>query len=184
MNFTPEHWARLTTFSPVAALLVGVLLLFLGRKLFWLFVAAIGFIVGAEIAAAAFPHQPGWELIGGLILGVVGALFAILVQKIAIGVGGFLAGGYFLMAALRAYETQSPQTQWISFLIGGIIGAVLMIFVFDWALIVFSSISGAHLITHAFFLNSSLAAVAFAVLFLIGVLVQARRLASPRRIEA
>jgi hypothetical protein len=184
MNFSPAHWDRFTSFSPVAALLVGVLLLFLGRKLFWLFVAAIGFIVGAEIAAAAFPHQPGWELVGGLILGVVGALFAILVQKIAIGIGGFLAGGYFLMAVLRAYETHSPQYQWISFLIGGIIGAVLMIFVFDWALIVFSSISGAHLITHAFFPASSMAAVAFVVLFLIGVIAQARMLAPPRQIEA
>ena len=65
-------------------------LLFLGRKLFWLFVAAVGFVVGMEAATTLYPHQPDWSLIVGLILGLIGAVAAIFVQKAAIGIAGFL----------------------------------------------------------------------------------------------
>ena len=140
----PLHLHSLTPIAP--RLSSGILLLFLGRKLFWLFVAAIGFVVGAEAATTMFPQHSEWVLIFGLVLGLVGALVALLVQKVAIGVGGFLAGGYFLMIMLRTWALQPPEYTWVAFLVGGCIGALLMFFVFDWALILFSSISGAHLI--------------------------------------
>ena len=163
------------------AILVGVVLLFLGRKLFWLFVGAVGFVVGLEVATALFPHQPDWSLIVGLILGLIGAVIAIFVQKIAIGIAGFLSGGYFLMTALRTWEVQAPETSWISFLIGGVIGALLMYVVFNWALIILSSISGAHLIVHPFALSHSMASLAFLTLAIIGILAQGKILGSSRR---
>ena len=42
---------------PGIGLLVGAAILLLGRKLFWLFVAAIGFALGAEVAPQIV-HQP------------------------------------------------------------------------------------------------------------------------------
>ncbi len=39
----------------IVGVLIGVVILFLGRKLFWLCVAAVGFTVGVEIAPAAHP---------------------------------------------------------------------------------------------------------------------------------
>src|SRR5580692_6917393 len=90
INLYDEPSLHLHSLTPIAAIVVGILLLFLGRKLFWLFVAAIGFVVGAEVAATMFPHQSEWVLIFGVVLGLIGALVAILVQKVAIGVGGFL----------------------------------------------------------------------------------------------
>ena len=182
MGPSADHWKNLTLLSPVSAILVGALLLFLGRKLFWLFVGAIGFVVGAEAAAALFPHQPDLAMIGGLVLGLIGAVIAIFVQKIAVSVGGFLAGGYFLMAVMRTSDWQVLGYSWVSFLVGGLIGAMLMIFVFDWALIVFSSISGAHLITHSLVLTPEMAAIVFAVLLVVGIGAQARIFA-PRASE-
>jgi hypothetical protein len=158
--------------------LVGLLLLFLGRKLFWLFVGATGFVVGMEIAVTLVPHQNDWAVIAGLILGLVGAIAAIFVQKIAIGIAGFLAGGYFLMTGLRGWEIHSPDASWISFLIGGAIGALLMYAVFNWALIILSSISGAHLIVYPFALKHEVAAIAFFVLAMIGILAQGKILGS------
>jgi hypothetical protein len=155
-------------------------LLFFGRKLFWLFVGAVGFLVGVEVAAVLFPHQPDWSLIAGLILGLIGAIAAVLVQKIAIGIAGFLAGGYFLMSLLRAWTALSPDMSWISFLIGGVVGALLMYAIFDWTLIFLSSISGAHLIVHPFVLSHAAASVAVLVLAIIGILAQARMFTSPR----
>src|SRR5690348_12988135 len=95
----PAFWLSLATPMPVRvdhlsqqlanlpflpSIVVGLLLLFLGRKLFWLFVGAVGFLVGVEVAATLFPHQPDWSLIVGLILGLIGAVIAIFVQKISI----------------------------------------------------------------------------------------------------
>lgn len=172
--------AEVSSLPPIAAVLVGLLLLFLGRKLFWLFVGATGFVVGMEIAATLFPHQNDWAVIAGLILGLVGAVAAIFVQKIAIGIAGFLAGGYFLMTALRSWEIQSPDASWISFLIGGAIGALLMYVVFNWALIILSSISGAHLVIHPFALKHEIAALVFFVLAMIGILAQGKILGSSK----
>ena len=176
MNPGIDPLRQLNSLSPVAAILVGVLLLFLGRKLFWLFVAAVGFIVGSELAAVAFPHEPGWTLLAGVVLGLIGAVLALFLQKIAVGAAGFLAGGYFLMALSRAWELHAPGNSWISFLVGGFVGAILMALVFDWALIIFSSISGAHLITHALGLAPGPASVVFVVLLVIGIVTQFNRL--------
>src|SRR5579871_5567358 len=80
---------------PAVGLLVGVAILLLGRKLFWLFVGAIGFALGAELAPQII-HQPAptVTLIIAFFLGFLGALFAILIQKLAVGVAGFVAGGW------------------------------------------------------------------------------------------
>ena len=67
---------------PLLFLLVGALLLLLGRRLFWLFIAAAGFITGIELTRLLFPHQP--ELLGvaiAVLLGLLGAVLAIFVQK-------------------------------------------------------------------------------------------------------
>jgi len=175
---------ELTSLPPAGAILVGVLLLFLGRKLFWLFVGAVGFVAGVEIAATVFPHQHDWALIVGLILGLIGAVIAIFVQKIALGIAGFLAGGYFVMTALHSWEMQAPPAApWISFLIGGLIGALLMYVVFNWALIILSSISGAHLILQPFSLAHTTASAALLVLALVGIMVQGKMVQSRRAPE-
>ncbi|MEP6672432.1 MAG: DUF4203 domain-containing protein [Chthoniobacter sp.] len=176
---------ELTSLPPVGAILVGVLLLFLGRKLFWLFVGAVGFVAGLELATALLPHQPEWSLIIGLVFGLIGAVIAIFVQKIALGIAGFLVGGYFVMTALRGWEAQAPpEMSWISFLIGGLIGALLMYAVFNWALIILSSISGAHLIVQTLSLTQTVALAAFAVLAIIGIMVQGKMVAAPRAHDA
>ena len=162
--------------TPIAAIFVGATLLAFGRRLFWLFVAAMGFIVGTQIAQAIFPHHSGWIVLSAVFLGIGGAIIAIVLQKMAIGIAGFLAGGYFFMTLLNAWALQAPERAWISVLVGGIIGAMLMVLLFDWALIISSSISGAYLIIHAFHINQAMASALFLVLLAGGVLVQAKLL--------
>lgn len=132
--------------TSILLVLVGIVLLTFGRKLFWLFVAAIGFIVGSEVSAVLLVHQPQWILLSALILGLIGAFVAIFVQKMAIRVAGFLAGGYFAMTLCHNLGVAGPERDWIAFLVGGVIGALLMIFIFNAALIAFSSACGAYLI--------------------------------------
>jgi hypothetical protein len=138
---------------PLMFLVVGLLLLLLGRRLFWLFVGAAGFVIGVEAAPYILPHQGElFTLIVALVLGLVGALLAIFVQKLAVAIGGFVGGGYLaavLCAPLMGGVGMTYPGSWLCFLIGGILGAILMMVFFNWALIILSSLQGAHLIVRA-----------------------------------
>jgi hypothetical protein len=162
---------------PIVGALIGAVILFFGRKLFWLCVAAVGFAAGVEIA----PHlaqepSPLLALTIALILGLIGALLALFLQKIAIAVLGFLAGGKLAGAVAAAFFVQYAEHSTIIFVIGGIIGAVLLLVLFDWALIVVSSLVGAHLIQSSIVLPPSGSTIVFIGLTVLGVLVQATSL--------
>ena len=161
---------------PAVGALIGIVILFFGRKLFWLCVAAVGFLAGIELA----PHlvtepSPVVELAVALVLGVLGALLAFLLQKIAVAVVGFLAGGKLASAIAAAFFVHYSQYSAIIFVVGGLIGAMLLMFLFDWALIVVSSFIGANLIAlqGAIELPSTGLTIVFWVLAISGILVQA-----------
>ena len=173
---------------PLAFLLAGLLLLLLGRRLFWLFVAAGGILAGVEAAPRILPH--GTELMTLLfvvVLGIAGALLAIFLQKVAVAIAGFAAGGYFAVVLcapmLGGVGIRYPGT-WLCLVIGGILGAILMIVFFNWALIILSSLEGAHLIIRALPVHRHHFPFLFLILAVIGIAIQAatyrRRFASAR----
>src|SRR5882762_297547 len=89
---------------PIVGALIGIVILLFGRKLFWLCVAAVGFLAGIELA----PHlitepSPLLQLTVAQVLGLLGALLAFLLQKIAIAVVGFLAGAKLAGAIAAAF---------------------------------------------------------------------------------
>jgi hypothetical protein len=168
---------------PILSALIGAVILFFGRKLFWLCVAAVGFAAGAELAPH-FVHQPTslTALTFALVLGFIGALIALFLQKMAIAIAGFLAGGKLATAIVAAFLVNLTPYYWITFVIGGIIGAVLLLALFDWALIFFSAIVGAYLIQSAVTLPSTGSAILFIALAAVGFFVQAaaiRKTSSP-----
>ncbi len=70
--------------------MVGVAMLTLGQKLFWLFVGGIGFVYGIHIAAQFFHGQSDWIVIViALLAGLLGALIAIFLQNVAVWLAGF-----------------------------------------------------------------------------------------------
>ena len=162
---------------PIFSVLIGVVVLFFGRKLFWLCVAAIGLAAGVELAPRLV-QEPSvlLSLTIALLLGIIGALLALFLQKIAIAVLGFLAGGKLAGAIAAAFFVHYAQHSTIIFVIGGIIGAILLLVLFDWALIVVSAFIGAHLIQSAITLPQSGLTIVFIGLAVIGILVQAASL--------
>jgi len=160
--------------------------LLLGRRLFWLFVAAAGFVIGMAAARYILPHQSElFFLLVGTLLGLAGAVLAIFVQKLAVALGGFVAGGYLaavLCDPLPGGAGIEYSGSWLCFLIGGILGAVLMIVFFNWALILLSSLQGAHLILQALPAPRHHFPILFVILAIIGIAVQAstyRRRSAP-----
>src|SRR5262249_25639107 len=158
----------------IVGVLIGIVILFFGRKLFWLCVAAVGFAVGVEIAPQLV-HEPSslLALVVALFFGVLGALLALFLQKIAIAVLGFLAGGKLASAIAAAFFVHYAQYSTIIFIVGGVIGAILLLVLFDWALIVVSSFIGAYLIQSAIVLPPTGSTLVFIGLAIVGIFVQA-----------
>jgi hypothetical protein len=159
---------------PILSVLIGAIVLFFGRRLFWLCVAAVGFVAGMELA----PHlmhepTPMLQLSVAIVFGFIGALLALFLQKFAIAIAGFLAGGKLAMALVGAFIAEGARYPGITFIVGGIIGAILLLALFDWALIVMSALVGAHLISHTIVLPPTGATLLFVGLAAIGIIVQA-----------
>jgi len=133
--------------TSLGGVLVGVILLFFGRRLYWLFVAGIGFLTGLALAPDLLPGQPEWViLLAALVAAIVGAIIAFVAQKITIGLIGFVAGGGIGLLLLRKLGLVGEGSAWVVYLIAGVVGLVLMLVLFDWALILLSSLAGANLI--------------------------------------
>jgi len=159
-------------FLPVPA---GIVLLLFGRKMFWLLVAGVGFLAGYTLA----PFFPGeisstGMVIVGLVCGVVGALLALFAQKVALVVGGFLAGGYATMTILSGTNIAGSLPEWVPFLAGGLVGAILLRIVFEWALIVLTSMIGAILIVQPLDPGATILTISILILTGVGIVLQAR----------
>src|SRR5437588_2641711 len=159
---------------PILSILIGAVILFFGRKLFWLCVAAVGFAAGVELAPHLI-HEPSavLQLSVAIVFGFIGALLALFLQKVAIAVAGFLAGGKLAMALVTAFFVHGSNYPGVTFIIGGIIGAILLLSLFDWALIVMSAVVGAYLIGHTIVLPHTVATILFIGLAVLGIVVQA-----------
>ncbi len=161
--------------------LLGAALLVLGRKLFWLFVAAGGFVAGVLFATRII-HAPEWlTLIIGIVTGILFAVLAIFLRVIAIGLAGFFLGGSILTTFATALGINTGGLDWAVYVIGGVIGIILVALLFDWALITLSSFAGASLIVQALNLSGTISNLIFVVLFIIGVVIQGTILRNDRR---
>ena len=108
-----------------------------------------------------------------VIAGVLGAVLAVFVQKMAIGLAGFLAGAFLASGLATMFHVTVSLWGWVAFLLGGVLGAVLLGAAFDWALIGLSSLAGAMLIANAAKLPPTVHLLVLAGLCVVGVIVQA-----------
>ncbi|MBV9462714.1 MAG: DUF4203 domain-containing protein [Verrucomicrobiae bacterium] len=163
-------------------LLLGTLALFFGRRLFWLFVAAVGFIVGVKYAPQILVGQPEWViLLAALGLGLIGAFLAVLLERLAFAIAGFFAAGHLAVLLVHRLGQSPGDAAWIFFLIGGVIGAALMAIFVDWAIIAISAVFGAGVIVHELPLHGNAEPILFIALAIVGILAQAGMLHAHRR---
>ena len=156
----------------IVNVVLGGALLIAGRKLFWLFVGALGFLTGVQLATQFWQGPEGAAIIVGLVVGIIFAMLAIFLQTIAIGVAGFFAGAYTLSALVRMVGLDTGGLTWIIFIAGGIIGILLVSFLFDWAIVTLASLAGASLVVGAFPFQRGTAGLIFTILFIIGIAIQ------------
>ena len=161
---------------------VGIGLLLAGRKIFWLFVGGIGFLIGIELARRiAFPSD--WMIIiAALGLGLIFALLAVFLESVAIGIAGFLGGGLAAIRIAALFGMEAPVAQPVLFVVGGILGALLIVVLLNWALITISSIAGASMVASSLPMAGAQRPIVLLLLIVLGVVVQSvamRREGSP-----
>lgn len=150
--------------------IIGILLLTLGRKLFWLFVGCLGFIAGLQMAEQYFGTQPLWLAWAvALVFGLIGALLALFFQNVAIIIGGFIAGST-IAAYLALFFGFDPHP--LINIVGGILGTIVLYTLFDYALIGLSSLVGATLIIEEIVWSPQSEMILYVVLITTGILFQ------------
>jgi len=165
----------------IVEILVGFGMLLFGRKLFWVFVAGVGFITAATWASRVFARESDLIiLLIALVAGFIGALIAMFIRWLAIGLAGFLGGGYLVFSLLPLFGIDPGGASWIFYVVGGVIGAILFAAFFDWTLIILSSLSGAVILTQSFAIPRPIGIFSIVILVMVGIAVQARALATER----
>ena len=154
-------------------IILGIILLLFGRKLFWLFVAVAGFIVGIEFAAMFLADKPQWVLLlVGFATGSLGAIVAIFAQRLAFALAGFYAGTFLTLLLVQPFI--SSEVILIFLVAGGLIGAGLSFWILDPALIILSCLIGAGAIVKALGTGQMSSAVIFVLLVSVGIFTQTK----------
>ncbi len=165
----------------IAGIVFGALELFFGRRLFWLFVAIAGFLVGYFLAPAIFGSMgTTLRVIVGIGIGIAFALLAVFFTRLMVAVAGFFALGSGAVLLVRDVGLAAPQGSayyWIAYAVGGVVGFVLLWVFFDWALVVLTGLAGAGAIVQGLRELTSLSPtwqiVIFAALAALGITFQA-----------
>lgn len=160
-------------------LLLGLGLVVAGRNIFWLVIATMGFLFGLEVAQLLLPDQSIWlTLVIGVILGLGGAVLAIIFERLAFILAGFFAG--FLLVIICAANTGMGQMPAVLPYLAGGLGALLAGLLTDWAIIVLSAAVGAAVLVSVLGFQPVISSVIFLVLTVIGVAVQRQLLVRQR----
>lgn len=158
----------------ILTLIVAAILLFFGRELYWLLVGAVGFLLGMQYGSLWFAGQPEYIiLLAAVGIGLLGALLAIALQRVALALAGFFGGGYFALQLAQNLGAGSDFAGMFAFVLGGIIMAVLVLMFLDPALIALSALTGAAVIAQALPVETVWRGVAFIVLLILGIAAQA-----------
>ena len=153
---------------------IGLLMVTMGRQLYWLFVGGIGFIFGIFLATEFYSGQSVMLFIA-LLAGIAGGLFAISLQNFAIAASGLLTGGYLVYTLLLTIGFKTDLVFSALVVLGGLIGLLLVILSIDWALIILSSLAGATLIVQSIGYGQTVSAILFFSLSVLGFIIQTLR---------
>ena len=156
----------------ILSAMIGFVVLVIGRQLFWLTVAGLGFLIGMTYATQYFQYSSEIILLISLGAGLLGAILAYTLQRAAAGLVGFLAGWYLSIILMGMLRWNPAEYSIIISIIAGAIGIVLISFLFDWSLIFITSLAGATIVTQSLHFSSNINTILFVILFLLGFIIQ------------
>ena len=154
-------------------LIAGIVLLTLGRKVYWFLVGVVGFAVGFILSEQYLAiESKSIVLLLALLVGVLSASLVVFFKKVALAVVGFLAGAYLLFMLAQEMGWDDSVWMWALITIGGVVSAVAMRFLFEVALIVLTSLLGAALVSTSVSIPDLQPGIIFMVLAVVGIVFQ------------
>ena len=136
----------LTPLLQAAGLIVlGLLSLLLGKRLFWLFAFIVGFALGWWLTGLLLPEGLV-RLLAGVVVGVILGVLARFLGKWAIRIVAAIAGFAILPMLMGSLGMLGGIPELVWAVIGAVLGFGFAMFLADWTLIFLSSILGAGLI--------------------------------------
>lgn len=162
---------------PFLNVFLGILLLFAGQRLFWLYISLLGFIFGFNVAEYYLQdYSTVLIYLAAIISGLVGVFIAVFLQRVAVVLAGVLTGIILGLEFYNSLMQESEIIMWAMFAIGGTAGGVVFGLFFNWALILFSAILGSTLIVQLLDVDIIIKNILFLVLLITGAFVQAKLL--------
>ena len=153
--------------------MIGVSMLIMGRQIFWVFIAGLGFGLSVIYGQRFYIGQPDWMiLLIGVIIAMLGALLAYALERFAAGFAGFATGWYLTNLAFDYFGITLGKFDALAPIIVGILCALLIAAYYDGGIILLSSLAGAALIVNG--INFSMRVeVALLISFaLLGIAIQ------------
>ncbi len=174
--------------GPWLSFAVGGLLIVAGRRLVWLAVAAAGFVLGAWASTVIAPQVEEAQWIVALVMGVAGAILAVILQRLAIAVAG---AGLGALIALRWADSLAQVlgidnqhlAVFVAMAIGGVIGLLLASKVFALAATLVTAAIGGVLVATQLPLHPAPQLAVAAALLLVGLVLQLGSRKKPHREE-
>ena len=150
--------------------IAGLVILFLGRELSFLFSAAMAVFIGVRITPLLPASWPAWGDLAFLAaLAILAAVFTIIDKRAGYYVCGFLVGGFIFN------EIYAPGTLIIPilpFFVGSVLGSVIIGLLGEWGMIVVASLIGTYLIYGVLPIFGIARTLAAAGIFIVGALAQ------------
>ena len=159
-------------------LFLGLMVLFYGRRSFWLLASVVGFVLGLWLASGFSANLPAWaQPLLALALGMAGAALGFFAPRpVAAIIGGLVLA--LLGVALAHSYGAALWLQWLIAIALGFVGFYLFWRLLDWALIVGTSLFGALLaalsLTSLFGFARGLGVLPFLLFLVAGIVYQAR----------
>ena len=149
---------------------IGVIVLFFGRELNFLFAGGMATLVGFRLAPKLPDSLPSWAEYALIIsLAILAAVLVLINERAGYFVSGFFAGGYLMMEYFEPGVLTFPI---VPFIVGALLGAIIIGVFTEWALIAISSVIGAIYSTTLFKLSPTAETLIAGGLFVIGSLTQ------------
>ncbi len=157
----------------VLTIVIGFLVLIMGRQIFWVFIAGLGFALGMIYGEQFYAGQPDWMLfLISSIIAILGAVLAYTLQRLAGAIAGFASGWYLTTLLMGYFRVDIGQFGEIVPIIVGIIFALLIMAFFDWSVIVISSLAGSAIIVSNMRLPGNTELALLITFAIVGMIIQ------------
>jgi len=148
----------------------GVVILFLGRELSFLFSAALAAFLGTRLLPLLPATWPSWADLAFLAaLAILAAVLTVINKDAGYYVCGFLVGGFALTEYFAPGVAAIPI---LPFIVGSVLGAVIIGLLGEWGIILVSCLIGTYLIYGVLPLFGIAKTLASAGIFIVGALAQ------------